>query len=59
VTTGGKSNSIAVAGSSHGKCVGITAPGAPGNVTVVYRAFEDGTVESYNPGNETWTKLGK
>jgi hypothetical protein len=43
----------------HGKCVGVAV-----QTFVVYRAFEDGTVETVNLGQEDvahakWTQLGK
>jgi hypothetical protein len=40
----------------HGKCVGVAT-----RDNVVYRAFENGTVETFNVGapNDKWTQVGK
>jgi len=40
----------------HGKCVGAAA-----HANVVYRAFEDGTVERFiiGPADSKWTQVGK
>jgi hypothetical protein len=59
VTTTGQANSVKGIDTPHGKCVGVATCVSPGSLTTVYRAFDDGTVETFSASNDKWEKVGK